>query len=77
MVFFATGATWAALVSDQTIGRLHRVGKCIAIWIPVGLYAASTGTLIITIEFAANVWLTRFLCLLIGASLYTCLLGSL
>lgn len=77
MLFFATGATWAALGSDFTMGRLHHRGYRSAIWIPTTLYAAMVIVLLVTVQFMPSVWLTRTLCFLIGASLFTCILGTL
>ena len=74
MLFFACGASWAGLAADVTIGKL---GPKAAIWVPFLLYSAAIGTLLVTVEFAPDIWLTRFLCLLIGASLFTNFIRSL
>ena len=44
---------------------------------PPFLYVVFIATLLITVEMLPNVWLIRTLCFLIGASLWTCILGSL
>ena len=77
MLFFAAGAVWAALGADLTLGSLHQMlGHKSAIWLPLFSYLVFMGTFLVTVEFAANVWLTRFLCLLMGATQFTCLIGS-
>ena len=74
MLFFASGASWAALGADLTLGKLR---KCQVIWLPFIAYLIFISTLLVTIEFAPDVWLTRFICMLTGASLITNLIGSL
>lgn len=49
MLFFATGATWAALGSDFTMGRLHLAGTRTAIWVPITLYSVMVTVLLITV----------------------------
>ena len=77
MLFFATGATWAALGTDITLGRLNKFNPRCAIWVPTILYILFTGLLLLIVHIYPNVWIARFLCLLIGATLFTCLLTSL
>ena len=77
MLFYATGATWAALAADLTLGKLHKRGPRSAIWVPLIFYTLFITALLITVEFVPDQWVTRVLCFLIGASLMTCLIGSL
>ena len=77
MLFFATGATWAAFGVDLTLGRLKQHRKQLAIWLPSLLYAISIAVFLLMVQFYPEVWLARVLCFLVGASLFTSLLGSL
>ena len=77
MLFFATGACWAGLGADMTLGKLHLTDYRSAIWVPTGIYTVCIAILLVTIEALPNVWLTRIICFLIGASLFTSLIGSL
>ena len=49
MLFFATGATWAALAADFTLGRLHLAGQHYAIWVPITLYVVIVAVLLVTV----------------------------
>ena len=74
MLFFATGAAWAGLGADLILGNLH---KMYAIWVFYVFYFISVALLLVSVQFFANVWLTRCLCLMIGASLFSCMLCSM
>ena len=78
MLFFACGASWSSLSADFTVGKLSQcAGPRVSVWIPLIIYAVMISALLVIVEFAPNVWLTRVLCLLVGASLFTNFIRSL
>ena len=78
MLFFACGASWSSLSADFTVGKLSQcAGPRVSVWIPFAIYAVMIGALLVIVEFAPNVWLTRVMCLFVGASLFTNFIRSL
>ena len=77
MLFFATGACWACLTTEYTLGLVSKKSKQCGIWLSTFSYMVTIGALLLVVTYFPNVWLTRIICLLVGASLFNSLICSM